>query len=295
MDLSQILVIMDKPKHDQTALARALALQTHTKAHLHLSSFAYHPMYDQKDVFETHQRRALKKEIVRQRTEWLRDEVRDAQGLFKDLSLEIVWTKDIAEWVAEREAEAKSDDLVVKSIHQSQTLIHTPLDWQLLRLCPKPVLLTSPKPWRRKPKILATIDLRVENRAHEALNRKVLDAAQTFAEWHDGEVHCVYAVDVGGPLNDLSITDVRGFRREAVQRSAERLAELVAPYGIPEKQLHVPAGKVGQAVNRQAARLRADLMVMGTTARKGLAARVIGNSAEKVLARAQCDVLALKP
>jgi nucleotide-binding universal stress UspA family protein len=35
--------------------------------------------------------------------------------------------------------------------------------------------------------------------------------------------------------------------------------------------------------------------VMGTTARRGLAASVIGNSAEKVLTRARCDVLALKP
>ena len=290
----QILVIIDKPKHDQTALQRALALQEKTKAHLHLAAFAYHPMYDQKDLFDVRQRRAIRKEILRERTEWLRDQVRDAEGLFKDLSLEVVWMKEIAEWVAARVVEL-GDDLVVKSIHQSQTLLHTPLDWQLLRLCPAPVLLCTSTPWRRKPRILAAMDLRVLDRPHEILNRKVLDAARDFVDLHDGELHCVYAVDVPNVLSELNIPDPRGFQQEGVARARRRLAELAAPYGIPEDRQHVVMGKVGHAVCRVSEKLKADLMVMGTTARRGLAAQVIGNSAEKVLMRARCDVLALKP
>lgn len=290
----QILVVMDKPKHEQTALERGLALQAKTRAHLHLSAFAYHSMYDQKDVFDAHQRRAIKREIVRQRTEWLRDQVRDAQGLFKNLTLEVVWVKDIAEWVAGRVSE-HGDDLVVKSIHQTQTLLHTPLDWQLLRVCPAPVLLCTSTPWRRKPRVLAALDLRTDDRAHEVLNRKVLEAAHEFAELHGGELHCVYSVEVPKVLSELAIPDPRGFQQEAAVRARQRLAELAAPYELAEDRLHVPMGKVGHAVNRLSEKLKADLLVMGTTARRGVSARVIGNSAEKVLTRARCDVLALKP
>lgn len=290
----RMLVIIDKPKHEQTALQRALALQERANAHLHLAAFAYHPMYDQNDVFDVHQRRAIKKEIVRQRTEWLRDQVRDAQGLFKDLSLEVVWAKDIAEWVARRVVD-QGDDLVIKSIHQSQTLLHTPLDWQLLRLCPTPLLLCSSRPWRKKPKILAALDLRVDDRAHDVLNRKVIEAAAAFADTCGGVVHCVYAVDVPGVLSELNIPDPRGFQRASVARARKRLAALAKPCGVPEERLHVPMGKVGHAVNRLSTKLKADLMVMGTTARRGVAATVIGNSAEKVLMRARSDVLALKP
>lgn len=57
----------------------------------------------------------------------------------------------------------------------------------------------------------------------------------------------------------------------------------------------IAPGKVGHAVNRLSAKLKADLMDMGATARRGVAAAVIGNSAEKVLTQARCDVLALKP
>jgi universal stress protein E len=290
----RILVVIDKPKHEPTALERGLALQAKTHAHLHLAAFAYHPMYDQQDVFDVHQRRAMRKEIVRQRTEWLRDQVRDAQGLFKNLALEVVWAKDIAEWVTNRVTEY-GDDLVVKSIHQSQTLLHTPLDWQLLRLCPAPVLLCTSSPWRRKPRVLAALDLRVDDRAHETLNRKVLEAAHAFVELHGGELHCVYSVDVPKVLSELNIPDPRGFQQESTVQARARLAELAAPYRVPAERLHVPMGKVGHAVNRLSTRLKADLLVMGTTARRGLTATVIGNSAERVLTRARCDVLALKP
>jgi universal stress protein E len=289
-----ILVIVDKPKHPQTALKRGLALQEKAAAHLHLAAFAYHPMYDQKDIFDVSQRRAIKKSIVHERTEWLRDQVRDARSLFKDLTLEVVWTKDIAEWVSTR-VKAERDELVVKSINQSQTLLHTPLDWELLRTCPAPVLLCTSTPWRRKPRILATVDLRVDDKAHEALNRKVLTAAHEFAALYDGEVHCAYAVDVPKVLSELNIPDPRGFQREGVAHAKERLAHLTAPYDVPAERLHVPMGKVGHAINRLSTKLKADLMVMGTTARRGVAAMVLGNSAEKVLMKARCDVLALKP
>jgi len=289
----QILVIMDKPKHPQTALARGLDLQSRTKAHLHLAAFAHHPMYEQKDIFDAHQRRAIKKEIVRERTEWLRDQVRDAEGLFKDLTIEVVWTKDIAAWVAERQ-ESEQDDVVIKSIHQSKTLTHTPLDWQLLRMSPAPVLLCTESGWRRKPKILATMDLRVHDPAHTKLNQKVLQAAQDFAEMYGGEVHCVYAVPAPGLLSELNVPDPRAFQSEAVGGARVRLAELAEQFGIPEARQHVVMGKVGHAVNRLSAKLKAELMVMGTSARKGLAAAMIGNSAEKVLMRAETDVLALK-
>ena len=45
--LERSLVVMDKPKHPQTAFARALSLQKRTATHLHLVSFVHQPMVDQ--------------------------------------------------------------------------------------------------------------------------------------------------------------------------------------------------------------------------------------------------------
>ena len=42
-------------------------------------------------------------------------------------------------------------------------------------------------------------------------------------------------------------------------------------------------------------KLQADLVVMGTVARTGIAGLLIGNTAEAILEQVQCSVLAVKP
>jgi universal stress protein E len=293
-ELERTLVVMDKPKHAQTAFARALSLQKATPTHLHLVAFAHHTMVDQTEAFDTHQRNQVKKAIIHERTEWLRAEVLDAGAAFDDLTLEVVWSKDLASWVAERAAGAPYD-LVVKSVHRSRSLLHTPTDWLLLRDCPAPLLLVSGRRWAKRPVILAALDLNRTDGAHERLNRRALDAADHFARIYDGIVHCVYAIEVSRVLGDLDIIDARKAAKKTRERVADQARKLVEPYGIPAARIHMPAGKVGQVVNGIARKVKADLLVMGTTARKGVRGYVIGNSAERVLAKVPCDVLALKP
>ncbi len=289
-----ILVVMDKPKHSQTAFQRAMNLHSLTKAHVHLAAFTYHPMVDQRDIFDTHQRRAIRNEIVRERTQWLRSVVLNAGATAANLTMETVWTKDLARWVVER-ATTHGYELVVKSTHHTESLLHTPTDWALLRDCPAPLMLVTAGQWRRKPVVLAALDLNRFDRAHDTLNRKVLDTARTFATLHGGTVHCVYAIEISRVLADLDIIDSRRAIAAAKARAAEKCAELLKPYGIPISRTHMPVGKVGDAVNRIAGKTKAELLVMGTVARKGVHGFLIGNSAERVLSKARCDILAVKP
>lgn len=292
--LDKILVVMDKPKHEQIAFRRAMTLHKDAGARLDLRAFAYHPMFDQADVFETRQRHAIKKEIMRQRTEWLRGQVLDAGGVFEDLTLKTIWSKNIAQWVSD-EARKGDYDLVIKTAHRSRSATHTPLDWVLLRDCPSPLLLAVEPRWPKKTKVIAALDLNRDDAAHRLLNTKVLDAAQQIADLHNGTVHCVYAIEVSQVLADLDLISPRKIAKEARERATVMLTELTAPYDIPKSRIHMPLGKVGSAVNSVASKIKADLMVMGTTARKGVKGMVIGNSAERVLMKARGDLLALKP
>lgn len=294
MQVRNVLVVVDKPKDDQVALARSLNLRNDFNAHVHLVGFTYHPMYEQIDAFETHQRHAMKQELMRARTAWLRDQVLDAGAAYADVTLQTVWAKDIATWVA-RTAVRKDFDLVVKSARRSESRTHTPTDWRLLRDCPVPVLLTTGRRWSKKPVILATLDLNRHDRAHETLNRKVLDAAAEMARVYNGAVHCVTAVEVSRVLADLDIINPRKLAKQARERNSSFVKTLLATYDIPASRMHMPIGKVGQAVTGIAKKLNTDLLVMGTTARKGVKGLVIGNSAERVLTNATCDILALKP
>lgn len=294
MQIRNILVVVDKPKDKQIALARGLTLQKDFGAKLHLAAFTYHPMYDQRDVYETHQRRAVKESLVRSRTEWLREQVLDAHATFKDVVLQTVWAKNVAEWVAQH-ADPKQFDLVVKAARHTKTIIRTPTDWQLLRESRVPLLLTSKRRWPQKAVVLAALDLGRRDRAHEALNRRVLDAAVEIARAHDGAVHCVNAIEVSQVLADLDIINPRKVARKAREESSATARALLEGYGVPMSRLHMPIGKVGPAVNGVAKKLKANVLVMGTTARTGVKGLVVGNSAERVLTRAACDILAVKP
>lgn len=292
--LDSILVILDKPKHAQTALVRAQSLAEATKAHLHLVSFAWLAMAEEKDVFDAHQRRAMKKAVLDERKVWLRQQVLDHKLTAADVSTEVVWTNDIAGWVQGRVADGKTH-LVIKSVHHSKTLMHTPLDWDLLRRCDAPLLLVSTKRKRKSGNVLATLDLRNADRKHQVMNLRVLDAAERFAEMGGGKMHCVSAVEYSVVLRDLDIIDVRKKHKEAKQRSAHLLEALLEPYDIPKARVHMPAGKVGQMVNSIARKIDADLLVVGSSAHRRLGEILIGSSAEKILSRANCDVLAVHP
>lgn len=293
--LENILVVVDKPKHEQIALRRALAMQRQTGARLHLRAFAWDPSYDQRGAYEATHRRSIRQHEVDKRRQWLSATLTKAGGVPREVTQQVVWTKDIAGWITSSLV-SKPMDLVLKHAHRSQSLTHTPTDWNLIRDCPAPVLLCIRKRFPRRPKILVALDLNNYNRAHQRLNRNALAYADAIRQaYPDAELHCVYALPVSPVLTDLDMINPRTAREKARVQTRAFLDELLAPYDIPRSRVYLPIGKVGHAVNSVAAKLKADLLVMGTTSRKGLRGFLLGNSAERVLAKARCDVLAIKP
>lgn len=291
MDIRSAFVIMARPKHSQVALKRAQEIQQANGAHLRLVAFCWNAMCEQSEIFSVSQRRAMKREILREREQWLLDQVTDAGLVSADVSIEVCWTADIAGWVADNAAE----DVVIKSVHHSKTLTHTPLDWELLRQSPKPLFIAATR--RRKPSgnVLASIDLRSSDVKHRAMNLRVLEAAREFAQLRQAKLQVVNVVEFSQVLRDLDIIDTRKVRREALANSRELLDALLEPFGVPRKSVHMPVGKVGQMVANTALKINADLLVVGTSARRGAGGLLLGNSAERILTKAPCDVLAIHP
>ena len=143
--------------------------------------------------------------------------------------------------------------------------------------------------------MIATLDLRDTDRRHQMLNLKVLDAAARFADLRGGKLHCVAVVEYSEILSDLEMIDSRKVRREAVAASEDFLSALIAPYHIPRNRVHRPAGKVGKMVAATARKTGAGLVVVGSAARRTVGARLLGNSAEKILERSPVDLLVVHP
>ncbi len=63
----------------------------------------------------------------------------------------------------------------------------------------------------------------------------------------------------------------------------------------PDIHFHVIKGHAQHVVPELASELAADLVVMGTVARTGIAGLFMGNTAEDILTQLDCSVLTIKP
>ncbi|MFK7912454.1 MAG: universal stress protein [Pseudomonadales bacterium] len=299
MQFQNLLTVLDKPKHAQSALDLTMALQERNDATVELLSFCWNPLIGERTALAAEERRMIKSKTIKQRKDWLRALMAGRQLNDAAITSKAVWTDEIATWVTDYAGEQKAD-LIIKSSHPSQTLLHTPLDWELLRKSPVPVLLTNAKKPSKKGKqktkiVLAAIDLRHQDKRHQRLNERVVAAANDYATLIGAKLACVSAIEVSTVLKDLDVIDPKRVQRRLLAQNKDALQKLLAPYDIPKSRQHFPIGKAGLAVNQIARKLGAELLVVGTNSKRLSSRLGLGNSAERILSRAATDVLAVTP
>ena len=195
-------------------------------------------------------------------------------------------------------------DLVVKDTHHhsaAKRTFMTNTDWNLIRACPLPLLLTKPARWGAPPVFAAAVDPGHANDALAALDHRLLDITVTLAKRFNAQVHAIHAyfpstIALAGPGGMPPMVDVsvQTLAAEQEHRGAQ-IKQLTDEYGIPAANLHVDMGVAAQYVPRAAAECHADLVVMGAIARSGLQHIFIGSTAERVLEALPCDILVIKP
>jgi len=68
-----------------------------------------------------------------------------------------------------------------------------------------------------------------------------------------------------------------------------------ADISLPEGHVHLAKGDAGEVIPRFCKAQKVDLLVLGTVARTGLSASLIGNTAETLARTIECSILAVKP
>lgn len=174
-------------------------------------------------------------------------------------------------------------------------------DWELIRHCPVPVLLLkSHRAWHR-PAVLAAVDPFHAHARPADLDPRLLQAGGLLAKLLEGSLHVFHAymplISVepapltGAPMAMLP-PEVQASHERQVVRAIDRLA---AKAGIPRRQRHVCMGEVSGELEVLTRQTRAGLVVTGAVSRSALKRFFIGNTAERVLDRLDCDVLVVKP
>ncbi|MBU3071238.1 universal stress protein [Aestuariicella sp. G3-2] len=135
--------------------------------------------------------------------------------------------------------------------------------------------------------ILVSLDLSDES-------QQVLDRAVTLAKANNAKLSLVHVVEpltfaYGGDI-PVDLTDIQ----EQLQTQAtEQLATLAKPHNIPADAQNIQVGQPVAEIHDLADQLGADLIVVGSHGRKGLAL-LLGSTANGVLHGAKRDVLAVR-
>ena len=192
-------------------------------------------------------------------------------------------------------------DLLIKptegSGHRREPLGTT--DKHLLRKCPCPVWLVKPTRRKKHEHILAAIDSDPGNPS-AALNTLILDLSTSLAARERTDLHVVSAWEVscegalhsriGQPEVSRLIEDVRKTHMRCLKQLTDPYAQLCAKFHV-----HLLKGKADKVIPIEVKKRGIDLTVMGTVGRVGIPGFFIGNTAERILSKVDCSVMAVKP
>ena len=136
-------------------------------------------------------------------------------------------------------------------------------------------------------KILVAVDLSEES-------TQVAARAQAIAGNNGSELHLIHVIE---PLSfayggDIPM-DFSGIQEEIQQQATQQLERFAAQNNIDPDRQHVVLGKPEVEIHAAAEEIGADLIVVGSHGRYGLAL-LMGSTANGVLHGASCDVLAVR-
>jgi universal stress protein E len=164
-------------------------------------------------------------------------------------------------------------------------------DWELLRLCPRPLLLvrsTSPPP---AGVVLAALDPMHSNDKPAALDAALASYGSMFARALGAQLHAVHCIARSRYPLDADASD----RKRTRERIAARIRSTLKKSRASASRIHVLSDDVETGILQLAARLPAQILVLGAISRRGLQRFAIGNTAERIIHRSSCDLLIIKP
>ncbi|PFG51953.1 universal stress protein E [Marinobacter sp. LV10R520-4] len=290
--MKKLLIVMDPHDRHQHALGRGIELARATGASLEIVAFVHEFLEALPDKTEVRER--ARDSLLKMRQTWLERML--AMANCKDLktSTLTVWEKHIHQWLIARCSEQQVD-AVLKTGNRSETFLYTPTDWHLIRECPAAVMLVAAAKWHQARPILVAVDLNSTNPVKQALNHRLIERGYHLAKALGAELHLVHALHTPTLLAELDMIHPARLHQEQYKALLPKVEHLCNTWHLKPEQVHLVAGLAQEVIPRVASEIKADMVVIGTTGKTGLRARVIGNTAEKVLTALKTDLLALKP
>ncbi|WP_163834468.1 universal stress protein [Spartinivicinus ruber] len=272
--LKQILVVVNPESAGSLSLQRAKLIGHATGAAIHLLACNKRPN-DQWD-------------------DWLNAQVNTLSQEGLQAMAYQAWHESFHETVIHFQQAQRCQLIIKEAIHENEVkrLINTPTDWKLLRYTTVPVLIVKQaESWREQP-IVAAIDADPHDDTHQILNDVIVNYAQAIAGFIDSPCHIVTAYPPPMLSSPDPVLQNAALLEDKYRQGCQQYLD---KFAMPSEQLHIGEGPATSLVPALVKKLNAPLIILGTVARKGISAAVIGNTAESLLDELNCDILTLRP
>jgi len=291
--LDNILVVLDDDRANaRTLLDKAQRLAAGSGAKVHAVRIVFEGIAElsARAIDTTAE---LKTFILQAEESATEDLVEHARGKLPGLETATLWNARQWQGVLHA-AERTGTDLIIKTASQRQglgELVRTPDDWNLLRQAEVPVMLVKPQAWVDDPIVLCALDIFDE--AHDDLSIALLRDAAALTRALGGSLHVVVAY----PLFERWVGELGGLRDyDALKHDVEkevrhRVLSLAREAGVDYQRLYAEEGRADLVIANLATELDAELVVVGTHARKGLQGVLLGNTSERLIHEVNTDVV----
>ncbi|WP_430462295.1 universal stress protein UspE [Thalassolituus sp. LLYu03] len=296
LDINHILVVLDSSHPEQIALDRALWLASSLNADLTLLTATYEAYCEDNSSLDAETRQRVKGALISKGEQWLNSFV--PEGGDVRISTEVHWQKHLHDAVMESMRQ-KDFDLVIKGTRPHGILdrIFTHTDWNLMRHCPAPVMLVkSAAAWKHN-RVLAAIDATSSDKGHQLINDNILSFAEHLADHFETDLHLANSY----PLVSVAfamvpeVTAPDDIQKYITEQHDEACAAWARKFSIQDDHIHIGEGDADTVIASISKEIEADVVVMGTVGREGIAGVLIGNTAEALVDKLSCDIIVLKP
>jgi nucleotide-binding universal stress UspA family protein len=293
-----ILLVVNSQIKNPAALSCAFSLAKNNNAKLRIVDVVKETSSYQPILPELAKSLNLRDLLVEEKKETLKRFLKPFEKEGVETSIKILTGIPFIEIICE--VLRKDHDLVITTPEgksEFKDMLFGTTTMHLMRKCPCPVWAIKPSSDVPFPRILAAVDLDPDDEENISLNRKILEMSSSLAVMQKSELHIVHVWDflirsVMIPKHALDQIDEEA--RTMHKSWFENLLGKHVP-DLPETQVHLIKGEADIQIPRLTREKDIDLIIMGTVSRTGIPGFFIGNTAEKILYRVDCSVLAVKP
>ena len=211
-------------------------------------------------------------EVVRN-SDWFGELLRPLDELGVKYTTEYFWTSDWRKSITGAAARYNCDTIMLCEASAEHKKGIRDSKWDLVRHSSCDVVIADVGTTAPFKCILAAVNTQQQDDAHVALAEKVLERGLFLAEYFEAELHVVNAYKDSENFPDRSL----------IRRMS----------GLPRQNVHRDMGKPEDVIALCAEKVKADMVILGISPRKGLSATFSSHTVEKVMEKIEIDVVAI--